>query len=88
MSKLPLFNYRSICLLCNYIFKHLYKLAMILICSPLAQLFPRPYLPLVLEVLSTRYIIKMQKIADPNNLCQEVYKIVKKIINFPCSCNN
>lgn len=38
----------------------------------------RPYLRLVLEVLSIRYIIKMQKIADPNNLCQIVYKLVTK----------
>ena len=87
MSKLPLFNYRNICFLCNNICKHLYKLSMILICSKkkttTSQVFPRPYLRLVLEVLSTRYIIKMQKIADPNNLCQIVYNIVTKNYTFP-----
>lgn len=47
------------------------------------RVFLRPYLRLVLEVLSIRYIIKMQKIADPNNLCQIVYKIVTKNNIFP-----
>lgn len=46
------------------------------------EVFPRPYLRLVLEVLSTRYIIKMQKTADPNNLCQIVHKIDTNVFSL------